>query len=204
MIEHPTQALLVFPYQNSECNEGFDITPTESTVLFEWGAGLNTDEYELNLLNLFANTEETYFTSETKIPVVLNRATPYSWYVISRNDASDSIATSEAWKFYNAGEGITSYAPFPAEILSPGMAEIIEGASEVTMGWEGNDIDEDIEGYDVYFSTNNPPDLYASDLQQSELPGVPVEPGQIYYWSVITKDAFGNSSSSGIFQFKVK
>jgi hypothetical protein len=172
-------------------------------VFFEWQAGLHTDEYELNLLNLFTNTEETHFTSETKIPVVLNRATPYSWFVISTSDVSDSIAISETWQFYNAGEAVVSYAPFPADILTPGMAAVITGTS-VDLDWQGGDVEDDISGYDVYLGTSNPPDLHAADISDSELVAVPVETGQIYYWSITTKDDFGNSSGSGVFQFRVE
>ncbi|MCK5105625.1 MAG: hypothetical protein KAR17_22530, partial [Cyclobacteriaceae bacterium] len=59
-------------------------------------------------------------------------------------------------------------------------------------------------GYDLYFGTTNPPDLFESNLQESVQTDVQVESDSIYYWSVTTKDAHGNSSDSGIFQFKIR
>jgi len=205
IINNPTEALLVFPYENSECNEGTNITATESTVLFEWRAAENTDEYELILFDLSAENQSSHMAIENKIPIVLQRGTPYAWYVISRSEKSDSTATSEIWKFYNAGEGIEYYAPFPAEIISPLMAETITSVSgAITLEWNGSDVDNDIVGYDLYFGTTNPPDLFESKLQENVITDVPVESDSIYYWSVITKDARGNSSDSGLFQFKVR
>ena len=204
IADNPTKALLVFPYKNSECNEGTNITATESTVFFEWKPAENTDEYELILSNLSTADQASFMTAETKIPIVLKRGTPYSWYVVSRSNKVDSTAQSETWKFYNAGEGIESYAPFPAEIIAPLMAETISSSSGViTLDWDGSDADNDIAGYDVYFSTTNPPDPFVNNLQESVLTDVQVESGSIYYWSVTTKDAHGNSSDSGIFQFKI-
>lgn len=205
IINNPTEAILVFPYENSECNEGTNITVTESTVLFEWRAAENTDEYELILFDLSSEKQSSYVAIESKIPIVLQRGTPYAWYVISRSDKSDSTATSEIWKFYNAGEEVESYAPFPAEIVAPLMAETITSVSgAIALDWNGSDVDNDIVGYDVYFGTTNPPDLFESNLQESEIVDVTVESDSIYYWSVTTKDAHGNSSDSGLFQFKVR
>ena len=205
IIKNPTKALLVFPYENSECNEGTNITASHSTVLFEWRSAENTDEYELVLFNLSTENQSSHLASENKIPVVLQRGTPYAWYVISRSDKTDSTAISEIWKFYNASEGVESYAPFPAEIITPQMAETINSVSGVlTLDWNGSDVDNDIIGYDLYFGTTNPPDLFESNLQESVQTDVQVESDSIYYWSVTTKDAHGNSSDSGIFQFKIR
>lgn len=201
---NPTEALLIFPYENSECHEGTNITATESTVMFEWSQAANSDSYDLVLKNLSTNDETTYMTSENELPIVILRATPYAWYIISKSNAVNSTAQSETWKFYNAGDGITSYAPFPAEIISPAMAEIISTApTEITLDWDGSDVDDDIMGYDVYFGTTNPPDLLAGNVQESSLTEVPVSPDTIYYWSVTTIDEHGNSSESGIYQFKI-
>ena len=201
-IEAPSEAILIFPYENSECNEGTDITDTESTVLFEWNMAENTDEFELLLTNLTSGEQTSFVTAETKIPIVLQRATPYSWYIISSSNASDSTAQSEIWKFYNAGDAIESYAPFPAEIISPTMSQTLATTTSVTLDWSGSDIENDISGYDVHFDTVNPPSLHTSGISESEL-NVSVTANTIYYWRVITKDEQGHSSDSGVYQFKI-
>jgi len=201
---NPTVVNLIFPFENSECNVGTDSTETESTVIFEWSAGLNTDEYELSLTNLSTGDSTTHTTSEINISIRLIRSTPYSWYIISKSNTAETTAQSVKWKFYNAGEGIISYAPFPAEITSPSMSETVTtAANTITLEWIGSDVDNDITGYDVYFGTTDTPDIIESDLEESPLNGVSISSNTVYYWKVISKDAHGNKSDSGIYQFKV-
>ena len=45
----PSSATLIFPENNSECNEGKVISDTESIVNFRWEASQNTDRYLLNV-----------------------------------------------------------------------------------------------------------------------------------------------------------
>ncbi len=200
----PSPVDLIFPFENSECNVGTDSTETESTVIFEWKKAENADEYELNLKNLSSGDSTTHTTTDIKISIRLIRSTPYSWYVISKSNEFETTAKSAIWKFYNAGEGTTSYAPFPAEIVSPAMAETITTAANViTLEWIGSDVDNDITKYDVYFGTTNTPEQIETDLQESILSGVAISPNTVYYWKIITKDAQGNSSDSGVYQFRI-
>lgn len=202
----PSKVQLVFPLKNSECNEGRFITDTESTITFEWKSDEDsTASYELHVTNLFTSDETSITTSLDTVSVVLLRATAYSWYVVSNSSASDSSATSEVWKFYNSGDGIQTHVPFPAEIISPKMSAFVNASGgTVTLDWEGADIDNDILDYDVYFGDTNPPGLLAGGITQTEMSNVNVSSGTIYYWSVTTKDAFGNESESGVYQFKVE
>lgn len=204
VLNDPSSARLIFPHENSLCNEGTNITDTESTVLFEWWASNNTDSYNLTLKNLTTGVISNYPTTSNEIPIVLTRATPYEWYVISESNQVVTTAQSSIWQFYNAGEGIQTYPPFPAEISSPEMAEtIITEESEISLVWIGHDLDEDIIGFDIYFGTDNPPAILISDLVESTLI-VPISSATIYYWYVITKDAEGNNSNSGIYQFRIQ
>lgn len=189
---------LIFPLKNSECNVGTDSAGTVSTIKFEWRAEGEPDEYELNITNLFTSEASAYTTAVDTFSAVLPRATPFSWFVIAGSD------TSDVWKFYNSGDGVASYAPFPADIVFPAMSENITAPSgSITLQWEGADVDDDISGYDVYFGLENPPPRVAEYIPQSELSGVSVEVGNIYYWSVTTRDEHGHESESGVFQFKV-
>ena len=204
LAESPTMAKLIFPFENSLCNEGTNITPTESTVLFEWEEGVFTDNYELILKNIDSGVETSYLTSNTEIPIVLSRGSPYEWYIISTSNSVSESAQSSTWRFYNAGDATESYAPFPAEILSPAMAETLTtSAITITLDWNGSDIDNDIIGYDVYFGTSTTPSILLSDLNESILNNVSIASNTIYYWKIITKDSRGNSSDSGVFQFKI-
>ena len=154
------------------------------------------------ITNLLTDDQSSFTTQNDTLSVALPRATPYSWYVVANSDTQD---TSEVWKFYNSGDGITSHIPFPAEILFPGMsASVTASSGTLTLEWEGSDIDDDITGYDIHFGTDNPPPLVEENVLQSELANVSVTPGSIYFWSVTTKDAYGNRSETGVFQFKVE
>jgi len=202
---NPSIVELKFPYENSLCNVGTNITPNQSTVLFEWGIGENTDSYTLNLKNLTTGIINTYQSTTNKISIDIARGTPFEWYVISNSKLVTTTATSNTWKFYNANDGIQSYAPFPAEIVSPKMAEIINPTkTTITLDWNGNDIDDDIVQYDVYFGTTKTPSIISSGLNVSILNNVSIALNTIYYWKIITRDSKGNSSDSGVFEFKIK
>ncbi|MEP1489250.1 MAG: hypothetical protein ABJK28_12555 [Algibacter sp.] len=195
---------LVFPYEDSLCNEGINLSETESTVFFEWEANDAADGYTLIIENLSTAETITTNTTEIKIATVIKRSTPYSWYVVSNsNDALIEDEKSETWQFYNAAPGVEFYAPFPAAINAPAMAASIPTATNVTLNWTGSDVDNDIASYDVYFGTNSSPALNTSDVMATEL-NVSVLADTIYYWKVITKDEAGNSSDSGVYQFKVQ
>ncbi|MEW7290841.1 hypothetical protein [Aquimarina sp. 2304DJ70-9] len=201
--QNPTASNLIFPFENSLCNVGTDITPTESTVLFEWEAGANVDSYEVELTNLTTGNRTTHQSTATQTPIVLSRGTPYSWFIVSKSNTVSETAQSVEWKFYNAGDAIESYAPFPAEAIAPEMAESIRTtASEIILDWEGNDVDDDIVGYDVYFDTSREPEIVSSNLEESMF-SVSITSNTIYYWKITTKDSRGNTSESGVFQFKV-
>lgn len=202
--QSPTPVQLVFPYENYLCNIGTDITATESTVLFEWEEAENTDQYELILNNVTTGNITSHQTSDLKIPIVLDRNTPFKWYVISKSSAVTDTAQSATWKFFNAGAATESYAPFPAEIVSPAMAATIATtANVIALDWNGSDVDNDIIGYDVYFGTSASPPIIETDVEESILNDVSILPDTIYYWKIVTKDSTGNSSDSGVFQFKI-
>lgn len=196
----PTGVLLIFPHEDSLCNEGENPTPTESTVFFEWEPNDNAQSYSLTIENLNTGTIEQYQTEDFIFPVTINRAEAFKWFV--EYDLQGEIKISDVWNFYNAGPGILTYAPFPAEIISPSMAQTIPSTSSVTLEWSGSDVDNDIIGYDVYFGTSNPPTLNTSDISTDQLT-VPVASGNTYYWNVVTKDVEGNSSESGTFEFRI-
>jgi hypothetical protein len=115
------------------------------------------------------------------------------------------VATSETWLFYNAGSE-TTYAPFPAQIVNPTSGSTVQKdiANEVYLEWSGADVDNDIDSFEVFFSEVNPPSTSVGITNSTtmELP-VGVESGTVYYWRVLTTDLEGNTSDSGVFDFKV-
>lgn len=198
--DEPNGVALVFPAQDALCNEGTNLTPTESTVYFEWEPNTNAQIYTLTLEHLDTNTVTQYTSEDNILPVTIERAAAFRWFVeyVHNND----IKKSAIWNFYNAGPGVQNYAPFPVEIVSPAMAQSLPATNLVTLEWSGSDIDNDIVAYDVYFGTDNSPEIIETGITTTQTT-VTVASGSIYYWNVITRDAAGNTSESGVYQFAV-
>ena len=199
----PAIVALEFPLENSECTEGSNITTTQSTITFNWLDSDHTDTYQLVLKNLETGVITNHNSNASQVDVAVLRGTPYSWYIISKNDDTTQTAQSATWKFYNAGEAISSYAPFSAELVSPIMGSALNATiTSTTLQWSGTDVDNDIVEYEVLFGTDNPPTNSEGTLTASNIT-VTVSTGNTYYWRVITKDSQNNTSNSEIFQFKV-
>lgn len=200
----PEITQLVFPQNNSECTTGRDIGPNSSMVEFRWQKALNTDTYVVSVTNMNTNITQTESTSALSKEFPLEKGAPYSWLINSKNASILEAATSQTWRFYNSGFQ-TTYAPFPAEIIMPafGASIFMDSNNEVNLSWSGSDIDNDIESYELYFSTTTPPNtlLETSTATSST---VTVESGADYYWKVLTIDGEGNTSDSGIFNFRVR
>ncbi len=201
----PEGALLVFPDKDAECTTGISINSTQSQVRFEWQPSANTDLYTLTIINLNTNTPQAFNTMNTSLNVAIDKGAPYSWSVLSSSSDSDETATSENWLFYNAGSQ-TTYAPFPAQVVAPisGSTVQLNEDREVELAWYGSDVEEDIESYKVYFSTENPPTELIGTLDAITMETrVSVQENTVYFWQVITTDSQGNTSDSGVLDFKV-
>jgi len=197
----PGSVSLVFPENNSECTEGQSLNTEESGITFRWQAGTNADSYEVNVRNLEANDAGVFNATTNEASISLLKNTPYEWFVVSKNSGSDQTATSAKWRFYNAGEGVLNYAPFPAEVVSPTRGQSVNSTGSITLQWEGNDVDNDITEYEVFFGTDANPTAILGTTAQSSLEAT-ISSGQTYYWRVTTKDGSGNTSQSAIFDFK--
>ncbi len=201
---NPSATSLIFPDNNQECNQGIDVSGTnQSTVTFRWTASNKTDSYDVVLKNLNTQSSTSHSSLTNELAINIEKGTPFSWYVISKNMKVLETAESETWKFYNAGDPVASYAPFPADLVSPAMGSTLTGITTQNLSWSGSDIDNDIVSYDVYFDTSNPPTALEGNTSSSNM-DVTVAAGNTYYWRVITKDSQGNNSLSEIFQFKVE
>lgn len=199
----PSAASLIFPDNNQECNQGIIVGSTQSTVTFRWSVSANSDSYNVVVKNLNNQITATHSTLVNELAITIQRGAPYSWYVVSKSADVVETAQSATWKFYNAGDPISSYTPFPADLVSPTLGATITGVSSQNLVWQGSDIDNDIVSYDVYFGTTNPPTTLNTNTASTSV-NVSVAADNIYYWRVVTKDSQGNTSQSEIFQFKVE
>jgi hypothetical protein len=199
----PGKVSLSSPAQNQVCTTGTVITATTSSITFTWNKSDNTDSYDFTLKNLVSASVTTESTAATSITKTLARNTPYSWYITSRSGKTSSTAASDTWKFYNAGPGVVTYAPFPAEIIAPVYGQIVTTAI-VNLTWKGSSVNPaTIVNYDVYLGTTKTPAILKSAVTDSFVNGVAVTAKTTYYWKVITRDRDGNTSDSGLQQFTV-
>ena len=201
-ILSPEVAILNFPEKNEACNQGNIVSDTQSNVSFQWTSSANTDSYTHVLKNLDSGVESQQTTTSTSITLTLFRNMPYSWKVISKSNLSNTVATSETWKFYNAGNGVDNYAPFPADLVAPTMGSKVP--SSVTLSWRGRDVDGDIASYDVYLDIVSPPAVLLENTTNSNIPNISLDVDTVYYWRVITIDQSGAKSESPVFEFRTE
>lgn len=200
----PSAAFLTFPEKNSLCTTGVSITPTSSRVEFIWQTADNTNTYELRVTNLSTDITQTVNTQATSAEVTIEKGTPFSWQVITRNTQVQETASSVVWQFFNAGSQ-TTHAPFPAQIVAPlsGASVVSDINSEIELEWSGADVDNDIVGYEIFLDTVSPPQvLVASPAATVSSIKVNTIPNTVYHWKVITRDVEGNTSDSGIYSFR--
>lgn len=197
----PSAATLIFPENNTECNEGIVISETETDVLFQWEEADNASSYVLQITNLNTGTSRNISTVANEFFIRILRGTPYSWSVVSKSGTNNLTTESVIWRFYNAGLPEESFPPFPADAVSPQPGSSIDEGT-IILQWVASDIDDDISSYTVFLDTANPPVTELGVTSNNSM-NTAVSSGQIYYWKIITTDVVGNASDSQIFQFAV-
>jgi hypothetical protein len=198
----PGAASLLTPLKDQACTTGTVISDTESDVSFTWGAGQNATSYDVSIKNLLTQAIITKQVQGTQVTATLLRNTPYSWYVTSKT--SKSSTKTDVWKFYNAGAGIVTYAPFPAEIVAPVLGQIVTtSAGKINLSWKGSATSGTIVGYNVYFGPSSSPDLFKTMMTDNFINNVTVSANTTYYWHVVTVDSNGNVADSGLYNFFV-
>jgi hypothetical protein len=194
-----TSIVLFFPENEMECTEGNVISDTESELTFEWKDANFNSPYILHLTNISNGQAKMIESETTELAIILDRGISYSWYVTGTSNAS-----SEIWNFFNAGPGLESAIPLPAEAISPvSGASISQTSTSVNLIWKSEDSDGDIVGHDLYFGESTDPEIYSTDITETRINEIPVKAGKTYYWKIVTKDSIGNESTSAIFSFSV-
>lgn len=201
----PGTAELVLPQDNTECEVG-DVVANMASIAFEWNEASDAEMYDIMITNLTTQevTQRPNLTN-TSIAVRLERGTPYTWMVISKNSGEETTA-SDAFRFYIAGEPGSNNVPFPASLTSPtsgAMVSYVDG--KLTLEWEGDlmDTDEDPLTFTLYADTvdgdQEPLEEWKGITETSML--IEVNPNTIYYWHVETSDG-KNTAISNTFSFR--
>jgi hypothetical protein len=205
-VPQPGQAALVSPANNATCLTGNSIDTGKPSVSFSWQSAANADMYDLVVKNLNNAQQNVYSVSGLSKDLVLSKAQPYSWYVVSKSVKTTATSQSAVWKFYVAGNATSSYAPFPATIIAPAPNAVVPsvGSDPVTVmfQWSATDVDNDIAFYTIYLDDKNATTIVNAAVTGSTMT-LSLLPYKTYYWRVITTDAAGNTSDSGVYSFSI-
>ena len=205
-IKAPDVVTLNLPSNNTICEDGTNVTTTTSNVVFTWAVANNTDIYELSITNLATNvvTTKTIAHPTATTTVNLSRGQPYKWQITSKSTKTSKTGVSSSNKFYLAGVGITSYAPFPATITAPIFGSVVTPTNnKVTLSWIGSDPDSSVLTYEVFIDTDEAKvRSYITPISTSTNSySHTVESNKTYFWCVKTSDG-RNISYSLIHNFK--
>lgn len=183
-----------------------DLLCIDSTVNFEWAAATDPDgdtvSYELRVAldNNMTNLVEQVTSTTTTRTLTLQPGTAYYWTVTAK-DAEDSASPSQVFAFYTEGEGVSNYAPFLADLVSPNEEDAVVSGT-TSLNWSGADVDiNDTLTYDVYFGTSNPPTTAVSTDLTVENFDVSTDPATTYYWQIDTKDNSGTKTIGAVWTF---
>jgi hypothetical protein len=204
VIKTPGKSVLIGPANARTCEEGTNITATQSTVAFSWNSTSDTESYELRITNL--NTSEVVTQTgitTTSATATLTRGIPYSWSITSNNKGA-TTTVSDIWKFYLAGVGVTNYAPFPAAAVSPLPGTTVTPTNgKVTLTWDTSDVDGGTLTHTLYLDTvdGKQTPLAANSNLTVKTKEVSVAANTVYYWRVATSDGT-NTATSIVYSFK--
>ena len=171
-IPEPQATILIAPTDLNECTTALVLSETERQVKFQWTLALNTDSYELVVVNTLTNARYEKTSSLLTESIVLTSGASYRWYVNSKSLLSSAVGKSSVRQFYLEGSQDESYLPFPAVLLRPENQSIVdlESLGDFLFDWEGYDLDEDIVSYAVYLGkTEDNLDLVQEGLTVSQL-----------------------------------
>lgn len=187
----PQAVELQFPEPDEVCQEGSSQANGEINVPFRWGSVAEATSYRLEVNGQDSNDQRKVevpiaATDLVEVEVPLQPGTLYTWFVYTLKDKQETKSAERS--FYSRGVADIWYVPFPATI-----SVVDNGGGNATISWASTDVDDDLIGYDVYLSTENPPALLLENTTDTSLQDV-FAIGVPYYVAVVAKDAAGNSS----------
>jgi hypothetical protein len=186
--DNPTSLTLVLPVNNQECF-GTNLPNGKISVAFDWEDVTGVSSYSLEYEDNVSGEQFMASSADSSLNLELEAGTQYTWKV-TVIDESGNPRTSDPFNFYTEGLADENYVPFPAEI------SIMNGGNgTLNISWDGSDLDNDIEFYDVFFSSQNPPVSILSETT-AVTTTVNVLSGITYYLNVRTVDRNGNFSDS--------
>jgi len=195
----PSQPTLKYPSNNLLC--------IDNVIDFDWNASIDPDgdvvTYQVQVATdaQFTQLAHSINSNSTLTTISLEKGIAYYWRVKaidSKNLVSDY---SVANQFYTEGEGVSNHLPFSPELINPTLNSVVTEAS-TNLQWTASDVDtQDSLTFDVYFSTNNPPqEKVATSISENNL-NVNLTASTTYYWKVIVNDGNGGQTIGQVWNF---
>ena len=179
---------LLVPPNNEQCF-GTKLETNKIRVAFDWDDTDQIAEYIINYADGVTGESNSMTTSESSISIDLEPGTIYTWSV-TVSDGFGNSKTSPEFSFYTEGLTEPNHVPFPAD-----LEFINNGNGTVDIFWQGLDLDDDIDYYQVFFSADNPPNELFSSTNEISITR-DIIAGTTYYLMVLTYDENGNYSES--------
>lgn len=181
---------LLAPLNNTECL-GTVLPSDEIRVLFDWEDVEGVGSYTLVYVDTVSDEVVTEQVGTSSITLDLQAGTLYRWY-IEVNNGLGNINKSQEFSFYTQGLAFGNHVPFPAVLT---IGDNVEG--NTTLSWQATDLDGDLDYYQIFFSTEDPPtEIIASTLENSV--EQQVNAGLRYTLVVRAYDENGNFSESEV------
>nr|WP_299382872.1 hypothetical protein [Allomuricauda sp.] len=181
-----------------------DLVCTNFNLEFRWSdsnTGTITQEIEVSKDNGFSTPVfQEAVSGNTKV-YTLERNTTYYWRIITKRSGSEQRATSEVWKFVTEPEATTNSVPYQPTVVSPANEATVVGAT-ADLTWTGEDPDNDVLTYDIYFGTSNPPALLASGISETNRT-VDLQGAGTYYWRIVVRDDKQSAAVGPVWNFKI-
>jgi hypothetical protein len=162
-----------------------------SSLTFDWQAFYSSTDPTTYFFYLGTTNPPPYyatFTTQTA-PITVQRGVQYYWSVVGRT--SSGVNTySPVWRFSTAPD------QRPQVTLANPTNQAIDQPFDVSLSWNASDANGDAILFDVYLGTaalsKVASDVSATTFDASEITNMP---STKYYWQIVAKTAFGNTSS---------
>ncbi len=93
-----------------------------------------------------------------------------------------------------------NHQPDVSNVEYPAIGQKV-AAPSTSLQWSGNDPDQDILRYDLYFGNSSAPTLCQQDIFSRVYPVESLAPSTTYYWKIVAKDPDGLTSTSPVWNF---
>lgn len=173
------------------------------------GLGTNTSGFSSFLSGYFNGYNRSFYginNSTTYLTSNYSLIRSNTFLILNINGINDNIRIyDEIWDDIDAAsirclKGEANISPNQIEAIYPdSAAKYISLAPK--LDWFTSDPNNDTLKYDVYFGTSTNPPLVQSDQSESFYQTTLLEDHTTYYWKIVAKDTYGNSTTSSKFSF---